>query len=101
MAFTMLEKTADRSDKTAWSPEIMAEFERERQNPNPCVGSELVSESDRVRVWMIPSTLNCLATDTLAPCGMWRLFQFGSPAVERCATTPSCCGEAGSRSRVD
>ena len=53
MALTMLDKTADRSDKAAWPPEIVAEFEREQRNPNPCVGSELVSESDRVRVWMI------------------------------------------------
>ena len=53
MALTMLDKTADRSDQAAWPPEIVAEFEREQQNPNPCVGNELVSESDRVRVWMI------------------------------------------------
>ena len=53
MALTMLDKAAARSEKTAWPPEITAEFEREAQNNNPCVGSELVSESDRVRVWTI------------------------------------------------
>jgi beta-alanine degradation protein BauB len=53
MALTMLDKAADSSDKSAWPPEILAELEREQRNPNPCVGSELVSESDRVRVWMI------------------------------------------------
>ena len=53
MALTMLDKAADSSMSSAWSPEIRAEFERERNNPNPCVGSELLSESDRVRVWMI------------------------------------------------
>ena len=37
----------------AWSPEIAAEFEREKSNPNRCVGNALVSESDRVRVWTI------------------------------------------------
>jgi quercetin dioxygenase-like cupin family protein len=53
MALTMLDKQPLNSDKSAWPPEIAAEFERERKNPNPCVGSELVSESDRVRVWTI------------------------------------------------
>ena len=53
MALTMLDKTTDRADKSAWPAEIAAEFERERANNNGCVGSSLVSESDRVRVWMI------------------------------------------------
>jgi len=53
MALTMLDKTADSSDKSAWPAEIAAEFERERKHPNPCVGSEFLSESDHVRVWMI------------------------------------------------
>jgi quercetin dioxygenase-like cupin family protein len=53
MALTMLDKAADSSKSSAWSAEIRAEFEREQNNPNPCVGSELLSESDRVRVWMI------------------------------------------------
>ena len=53
MALTMVDKLAESSDNSAWPPEITAEFEREKRSPNPCVGSELVSESDRVRVWMI------------------------------------------------
>jgi quercetin dioxygenase-like cupin family protein len=53
MALKMLDKTSDHADKSAWPPVIAAEFERERQNNNGCVGSMLVSESDRVRVWMI------------------------------------------------
>ena len=53
MALTMLDKHAESSNKVEWPPEIAAEFEREKKNPNPCVGSDLVSESDRVRVWMI------------------------------------------------
>jgi hypothetical protein len=53
MALTMAEKHADSSNKSAWPPDITAEFEREKQTPNPCVGNELVSESDRVRVWII------------------------------------------------
>lgn len=53
MALTMLDKSTDRSDKSAWPPAIAAEFERERQNHNGCVGSTLLSESERVRVWII------------------------------------------------
>ena len=53
MALSMVDKTAARADRSAWPAEIAAEFERESRNPNPCVGNFLVSESDRVRVWMI------------------------------------------------
>jgi beta-alanine degradation protein BauB len=53
MALTMLDKQAEKSDKSAWPPEIAAEFERERKKPNPCVGTSLLSETDRVRVWII------------------------------------------------
>ena len=53
MALTMLDKQAESAVKSPWSPEIAAEFEREKNNPNPCVGNALVSESDRVRVWTI------------------------------------------------
>ena len=53
MALTMLDKKAEHSDRSAWSAELQAEFERERQNPNPCVGSTLLSENERVRVWII------------------------------------------------
>ena len=53
MALTMLDKTSDSSEKAAWPAAIAAEFERERQNNNGCVGNTLVSESERVRVWMI------------------------------------------------
>jgi quercetin dioxygenase-like cupin family protein len=53
MALTMLDKSSDRSEKTAWPPAIAAEFEREKQYLNGCVGTTLISETDRVRVWMI------------------------------------------------
>ncbi|HXX50774.1 MAG TPA: hypothetical protein VEI98_05740 [Xanthobacteraceae bacterium] len=49
----MTDKTTDHADKSAWPPAIAAEFERERQNNNGCVGSMLLSESEQVRVWMI------------------------------------------------
>ena len=53
MALSMTEKPAERSEQSAWSPELVAEFEREAKNPNPCVGSTLLSENERVRVWEI------------------------------------------------
>ena len=53
MALTMMQKTSDSADTSAWPPTFAGEFEREGANNNPCVGDTLVSESDRVRVWMI------------------------------------------------
>ena len=53
MALTMLDKQPVAAKTTAWSPEIAAEFEREQQHPNGCVGQRLLSESERVRVWEI------------------------------------------------
>ncbi len=35
MALTMLDKHAESSNKVEWPPEIAAEFEREKKNPNP------------------------------------------------------------------
>ena len=53
MALTMLDKQAERKDKSDWPAEVKAEFEREAQNNNPCVGSQLISENEKVRVWTI------------------------------------------------
>ena len=53
MALTMLDKAAEKKDKSQWPAEIAAEFEREAKNPNPCVGSTLLSETERTRVWII------------------------------------------------
>jgi beta-alanine degradation protein BauB len=53
MALSMLDKTTDRADKAAWPPAIAAEFEREKQSNNGCVGTTLLSEDERVRVWII------------------------------------------------
>jgi quercetin dioxygenase-like cupin family protein len=56
MALTMLDKAAEKAvkkDKSAWPADITAEFEREAKNPNPCVGSTLLSETERTRVWII------------------------------------------------
>lgn len=53
MALTMMDKQADRSQRTAWPQSLSEEFAKERDQPNGCVGSELWSENDRVRVWSI------------------------------------------------
>ena len=53
MALTMLDKAAEHKTTAPWSAEIAAEFKRESDNPNPCVGSQLLSENERTRVWMI------------------------------------------------
>ena len=53
MAMSMTDKATAHSEKTEWSQALQQEFAREAQNNNPCVGSELVSENDRVRVWTI------------------------------------------------
>jgi quercetin dioxygenase-like cupin family protein len=53
MAQTMLDKKTDHADRSAWPPAIAAEFEREKEHINPCVGSTLLSENERARVWII------------------------------------------------
>ena len=53
MALTMHDKAAEVRHKNPWPADIAAEFEREAKNPNPCVGSVLLSENERTRVWMI------------------------------------------------
>ena len=52
MALTMLDKKAA-EDRGEWPAEIRAEFERESRAHNGCVGTELLSETDKVRVWII------------------------------------------------
>jgi beta-alanine degradation protein BauB len=53
MALSMLDKTTDRADRSAWPAAIAAEFEREKSSHNGCVGTTLLSEDERVRVWII------------------------------------------------
>jgi beta-alanine degradation protein BauB len=52
-AMSMMDKTATRVDQAAWPQSLKDEFARENERPNGCVGNQLVSESDRVRVWTI------------------------------------------------
>lgn len=49
----MSDKAALTTDHAPWSAELQAEFAREAKNPNPCVGSMLLSENEKLRVWMI------------------------------------------------
>jgi hypothetical protein len=53
MAQTMLDKKAAVSEHSEWPAEIKAEFERESRHHSGCVGTQLLSETDKVRVWII------------------------------------------------
>ena len=53
MALTMTDKPAARKDRSEWPAALQEELAREARSPNGCVGSELVSETDKVRVWTI------------------------------------------------
>lgn len=53
MALTMLDKAAEHKEKAQWPAEIAAEFESESKTNNACVGTQLLSETDRTRVWII------------------------------------------------
>jgi len=53
MAMRMKEKPANTHVKTEWPAALKQEFQREAEQPNACVGSELLSETDKTRVWMI------------------------------------------------
>jgi quercetin dioxygenase-like cupin family protein len=53
MTLSMLDKAAEKKEKPQWPATVAAEFEHEARNPNPCVGSTLLSENERTRVWMI------------------------------------------------
>jgi hypothetical protein len=51
MALTMKEKAVARTDRVAWPPSVTHEFQQRQFNG--CVGTKLLSEDDRVRVWEI------------------------------------------------
>lgn len=53
MALTMADKAHVKKHNDPWPDDIAAEFAREAKNPNPCVGTMLLSENERTRVWMI------------------------------------------------
>jgi len=53
MAMTMKEKASNSHVSAEWTPALKAEFAREAAKPNGCVGNELLSETDTLRVWTI------------------------------------------------
>ena len=53
MAMTMKEKATNTRVTTEWPAALKTEFAREAERPNGCVGSELLSETDKLRVWTI------------------------------------------------
>ena len=53
MAMTMLDKQAARADRSAWPADVTADFERESKAHNGCVGTVLLSENGKVRIWII------------------------------------------------
>ena len=53
MALTMVEKPTNFRSSEQWPAKIREEFAQEAKNPNPCVGQQLISETDTVRVWRI------------------------------------------------
>lgn len=53
MALSMLDKKTAHEDRSEWPAAIREEFAREARNHNGCVGTELLSETEKVRVWII------------------------------------------------
>jgi len=53
MAMSMKEKASNSHVTVEWTPALKEEFAREAEQPNGCVGTELLSETDKTRVWMI------------------------------------------------
>src|SRR5438132_10601636 len=53
MAMTMKDKAAHTQVKTERPAALKTEFAREAEKPNGCVGSELLSETNKLRVWTI------------------------------------------------
>jgi beta-alanine degradation protein BauB len=53
MAMSMKEKASNSHVNVEWTAALKGEFASEAQRPNGCVGSELLSETDKTRVWII------------------------------------------------
>jgi beta-alanine degradation protein BauB len=53
MTVSMVDRPADKKEASPWPVDIAAEFERESKHPNPSVGTTLLSENERTRVWII------------------------------------------------
>jgi quercetin dioxygenase-like cupin family protein len=53
MAMSMKEKASQSHVRIEWPAALKAEFAGEAAKPNGCVGSELLSETSKLRVWTI------------------------------------------------
>lgn len=53
MSLTMVEKPTEYRSVEQWPAEIRQEYAEEARHPNPCVGQQLLSETDTVRAWRI------------------------------------------------
>lgn len=53
MSLNMIDKPTNRRSKEQWPAAIRQEFEHEANNPNGCVGQQLISETDKVRIWRL------------------------------------------------
>jgi quercetin dioxygenase-like cupin family protein len=53
MAMSMKEKASNSHVNIEWTPALKTEFAQEAEQPNGCVGTELLSETEKTRVWMI------------------------------------------------
>jgi hypothetical protein len=53
MAQSSVNRPPDKKEASPWPTDIAAEFECESKNPNPRVGTTLLSENERTRVWII------------------------------------------------
>ena len=53
MAMSMKEKASNSHVNVEWTPALKDEFAREAEQPNGCVGTELLSETEKTRVWII------------------------------------------------
>ena len=53
MAMSMKEKASNSHVNVEWTLALKDEFAREAEQPNGCVGTELLSETDKTRVWII------------------------------------------------
>jgi len=53
MALTMVNKPTNYRSKEQWPATVREEFTYEAGHPNGCVGQQLISETDKVRIWRI------------------------------------------------
>ena len=75
MAMTMKEKGSLSHVKTEWPAALKAEFAHEAERPNGCVGSELLSETEKTRVWIIRLTTQGKRVAERAKVSPWEILR--------------------------